>query len=497
MTIGRYNGGLNARIFVKLILSVLGVLVVALTAVDFLVSGVTDRNYRDGLKEELIEKCYMLASSGAALTQERVPAIARQGGARLTIVDAKGKVLADSEANPARMENHLQRPEIARALTGEPGYATRHSPTIGVDFLYVAVPYGDGGALRLAVPVSKIAQRVDDVRGKVLWATLLGFIPSILLAALFSRHVSHRLASIIDYAGKLSQGDFAARLRDTRHDELGVLSNKLNDTGAKLEHMVQELEREHSELEKLERIRKDFVINVSHELRTPLASIQGYTETLLDGAIDDPAHNMKFLGIIRQNAERLARLTGDLLALSRIELGRQKFQFGSYNANRLIEENTDSMRPIADKKNIDLRVEYTSPEIEVFCDSEAVHQILSNLIDNAVKYTPEGSWIKVGASAADVGEPVRFYVEDSGTGIPPAELPRLFERFYRVDKARSRELGGTGLGLAIVKHLTKAQGGEVGVESVVNKGSTFWFTLPDHDIGKPESEPVQSQFITP
>jgi two-component system phosphate regulon sensor histidine kinase PhoR len=253
---GRYNGGLTARIFVKLILAVLGVLVVALTAVDFLVSQVTERTYREGLTQELIEKGRMLAAGGVDPSQERVVEIAKAAGARMTVIDFDGGVISDSEADPQRMENHRQRPEFEKALHGEVGWITRRSPTIGVDFLYVAVPYGSKGALRLAVPVSKLRERVDDVRGKVLWSTLLGFIPSILLAALFARHVSRRLATIIEYAGKLAHGDFAARLRNPSRDELGILSSKLNDTGAKLENMVAELDREHTELEKLERIRR-------------------------------------------------------------------------------------------------------------------------------------------------------------------------------------------------------------------------------------------------
>ncbi len=471
---------MTARIFVKLILAVLGVLVVALTAVDFLVSQVTERTYRENLRLELVERGQMLAAS--RLDPARIREVGQASTARITVIAADGRVIADSENDPAKMENHRQRPEVVQALQGASGWITRHSATMGVDFLYVAVPFGTGEALRLAVPVSKIRTQVDAVRAKVLWSALLGFIPSILLAALFSRHVSKRLAGIIDYAGKLAQGDFAARLQNPGRDELGVLGDKLNDTGEKLEHMVKELDREHAELEKLERIRKDFVINVSHELRTPLASIQGYTETLLDGAIDDPVHNVKFLGIIRQNAERLARLTADLLALSRIELGRQKFQFNSYYVHRLIEENCDSMRPMADKKKVEIRVDVWDPKAEVFCDSEAVHQMLANLLDNALKYTPEGGSITVGARPVSE-KMVRFSVKDTGVGIPADELPRLFERFYRVDKARSRELGGTGLGLAIVKHLARSHGGEVGVESVVNEGATFWFTLPVDDIG--------------
>ena len=268
----------------------------------------------------------------------------------------------------------------------------------------------------------------------------------------------------------------------------------MNETGEKLQAMFEQLQHEHSELEKVERVRKDFVINVSHELRTPLASIQGYTETLLDGAIHDSEHNMRFLTIIRQNAERLARLTGDLMTLSRLELKTTKFQFFSYHVDDLVMDCVDSMRPMAEKKNVRLAVAPAGNEVEVFCDSESLHQIMSNLLDNALKYTPEGGLIEVTTRALE-GEPemVEIAVTDSGIGIPAEELHRLFERFYRVDKARSRELGGTGLGLAIVKHLVRAHKGTVRVSSEPGQGSTFAFTLPVHDVGLADDGAVEAE----
>ncbi len=206
---------------------------------------------------------------------------------------------------------------------------------------------------------------------------------------------------------------------------------------------------------------------------------------------------MRFISIIRQNAERLARLTGDLLTLSRIELRSTKFQFASYYVNALLRNSIDTLRPIADKKNIYLRLVEAPKTTEVFCDSEAVHQILSNLIENAIKYTPEGGSVTLSAqeleTPRDAMPMVELAVRDSGIGVPPEDLPRLFERFYRVDKARSREMGGTGLGLAIVKHLTLAQGGKVHVDSIVNQGSVFRFTLPVHDLGLQEHGAVQPE----
>lgn len=420
----------------------------------------------------------------------RVPEIAKNTNARVTVIARDGRVLAESEKDPAKMENHSARPEVIAALQGKNGWSERESTSLNESFLYVAVPTSTG-VLRLSMPTTYVNQEISTIRREVLVAVTLSFLPAALIAGLFARYFSEKLAAIIAYAGQLAKGNFQARLPNPGKDELGVLSRQLNETGEKLERMFEELQKEHTELEKLERIRKDFVINVSHELRTPLASIQGYTETLLEGAIHEPEHNIRFLTIIRQNAERLARLTSDLLSLSRIELKTQKFQFAAYYVNHLLREDVDTVRPMAEKKKITITLEPAPEEEEVFCDAEAVHQILSNLLDNALKYTPEGGRIFVGAEKVEGEAPgreqVKLYVRDTGIGIPEDDLPRLFERFYRVDKARSRELGGTGLGLAIVKHLVRAQGGEIGVTSEFHKGSTFSFTLPVHDIGQIES----------
>ncbi|HVW83860.1 MAG TPA: ATP-binding protein, partial [Bryobacteraceae bacterium] len=354
------------------------------------------------------------------------------------------------------------------------------SHTLGTGFVYVALPIPDG-ALRLAMPVANVIAEKVTIRNRILQSVALAFLPAVLLAAYFARRIANRLGAIVSYAGELANANFEARLPEVGWGELGLLGRKLNETSAKLERTVHQLQHEHSELDRLERIRKDFVINVSHELRTPLASIQGYTETLIDGAIDDPEHNLRFLNIIRHNAERLTRLTADLLTLSRLELRTQEFRFASFRVNDLLADVVDTIRPIAQKKNISMRHEPGPPECEVFCDSEAFYQVVSNLLDNAVKYTPEGGSITAGSRPIrreDGTEWIEFRVSDTGMGIPAEEQSRLFERFYRVDKARSRELGGTGLGLAIVKHLVRAHGGEVRVASEPGKGSTFFFTLP-------------------
>lgn len=485
---------MTARIFIKLILAVTGVLAVALTSVNLIATPRVRASFLSSLERELTEKAHALA-----LALPRDPSEFGQMGqalaSRITWVDSDGKVLADSEANPASMENHANRPEIAAAREGKTIFVQRASSTLGIDFSYLAIPVSvpaPGSSLRLAVSADQVNQRVRELRNSVLLATTLAFLPAGLLAAWFARRASASLGRIIDFTRILTQGNFRMRLEGSGRGEFGLLTANLNETSEKLQFMMERLNAEHAELEKVERIRKDFVINVSHELRTPLASILGYTDTLLDGAINEPQNAVKFLNIIRQNTERLTRLTADLLVLSRIELGQQRFKFASYSVNALIRDDVDAMYPLAASKGITLNVEPAPDSLEVFADAEAVHQILTNLLENAIKYTPDRGVVTVGAKPSGATH-VEFLVRDSGMGIPPEDLARLFERFYRVDKARSRALGGTGLGLAIVKHLTRAQGGEVRVESKLDKGSTFYFTLPINDLGLDESGAIQQE----
>jgi two-component system, OmpR family, phosphate regulon sensor histidine kinase PhoR len=231
-----------------------------------------------------------------------------------------------------------------------------------------------------------------------------------------------------------------------------------------------------SALKKVERIRRDFVANVSHELRTPVSVIKGYAETLLSGALDDDAERRtRFLEIIQHHADRLGVLIGDLLALSELESGEVSMQPESVQLEASIRQVLLLMEQRGEEKGIAISVEVTGAA-RVLADRSRLDQVLINLLDNALKYSSQGG--KVAIEAAEEGDMVRISVRDSGIGIPKKDLPRLFERFYRVDEARSRDQGGTGLGLSIVKHIVQAHGGRVFVESTQGEGSVFSFTLP-------------------
>jgi two-component system, OmpR family, phosphate regulon sensor histidine kinase PhoR len=227
-------------------------------------------------------------------------------------------------------------------------------------------------------------------------------------------------------------------------------------------------------LERLELVRQEFLSNVSHELRTPLTSIMALAETLEAGAIDDQEHNRRFLSIIQKNAARMHRLIDDILELSAIEAGNVKVHPETVHLRALVEDVAGSLSALAAARKIAVH-NLVEPETRVFADPHRLVQMLTNLIDNAIKFNREGGTISIKYDS-DAGDRIR--IEDTGEGIPAHHLDRLFERFYRVDRARSRELGGTGLGLAIVKHLARAHGGEVTVESRFGEGTQFVIELP-------------------
>jgi len=279
-------------------------------------------------------------------------------------------------------------------------------------------------------------------------------------------------------------------IRGARHLTLQVTASPLGrDDGGPRAYVL--VFHDITAVRQLERVRRDFVANVSHELRTPLAAIGGYTETLLSGALDDPPRARRFLEIIERHSNRLGRLVDDLLTLSDLELGRTELQRGPQDPTAVVDACFETLRAKAEAAGVTL--ENTVPEgtPPIDADADRLEQAMLNLVDNAIKYTPSGGHVRVAAAVLGAAEVpravvvpagvkrfVEIQVADTGVGVPAEDLSRLTERFYRVDKARSRELGGTGLGLAIVKHIVQAHGGWMSIESELHKGTTLRLFLP-------------------
>jgi two-component system phosphate regulon sensor histidine kinase PhoR len=567
------------RIFFKLVVVFALVIAAATLTLDVAITHAWRSSLRQQIESNLRQKTAMFALRVAAAPLSSadlkpiVQSIAEASGARATVIDRRGQVLADSGATAEKMENHARRPEFQAALAGQIGMDTRNSHTLGVDLLYVAQPV-PGGAVRLAVPLNAIAEANQKVFRSLVFASALACFIAILLSAWASRNVSGRLGRILSFAGKIAEGDFSARLAEDQNDEIGRVAIALDATARKLQTSFQEVEDSRSELEavlnsmqepviaisrdcraqwanrrmemltptgvriglpivqtvrdpnfltsiqeaaqhrkpvtarvnsfvpgrvfaatvapmpsgglvavlhdltdaeSIETTRRDFIANVSHELRTPLTSIQGYAETLLDGVTSEETQR-DFLEIIRKNAARMTRLTEDLLILARVESGDKKLRRCPLSASELLRDAADYFRDHGADSGMTFDVVNEALKM-VSADRDAVFQVFSNLIDNACKYASQGGRILIGAH--DVEGFVQFYVRDFGPGVASEHLPRLFQRFYRVDKARSRESGGTGLGLAIAKHIILAHGGIITAESELNHGCTFIFSLPE------------------
>ena len=573
------------RIFFKLLAIFLIVIAATALILDVMIGNAWEASLRAEIERNLTQKTLLFAHRVETDHTRSVAEIAAEegqaAGARATVIDASGKVLADSQTDPAKMENHAARKEFAAALAGRTGENERRSATVGIPFLYVAVPIS-GGAVRLAYPLSDVEAVQGQVRWRLFWGSLIASLIALLIAGSSSIWTARRLERIVNVAARIERGDLRARVDDHPLDEIGKVAAAIDRTAGQvelsfaavrssqrqLETLLNSMQdavvavssdglvrwanqpldrlvpqrtrlnapvvetirdpdflaavkaatttkevktaratsivpgrafdvtaaplpdggavavlRDLTETERVEKTRRDFIANVSHELRTPLTSIQGYTETLLDTASDGSGSSREFLEIIRKNALRMSRLTEDLLTLARVESGETRFETEPVAPIELLNDAEESFREIARTQGVELEIldaqgKNGSAESlpNVSADREAIHQVFSNLIDNAMKYGRSGARIELGARSADRG--IEFYVRDFGAGISSEHLPRLFERFYRVDKARSRESGGTGLGLAIAKHIMRAHSGSIRAESELGHGSTFLFTLP-------------------
>ena len=304
----------------------------------------------------------------------------------------------------------------------------------------------------------------------VLYAACIFLILIGVANAIASHRIRMNLHHITELARDIQEGKLDTRIPVYHGDEMEVLTIEINT-------MVATLQTDILELKKLEQYRREFLGNVSHELRTPIFNIQGYIESLQRGAMHDPAVANKFLERAHSNVLRLNTLVNDLMEISQIESGEMRMSFRYFNIAPLIQQVAEELEPSAELKGLGIAIKLESndaTEIEVYADKERIKQVLVNLVDNAIKYTDQGT---VTLSARKEHHKVTVTVADTGMGIPSEQQPRIFERFYRVDKDRSREAGGTGLGLAIVKHILERHNSKITVESELGKGSIFTFLL--------------------
>jgi len=405
--------------------------------------------------------------------QKRTRTLADELDLRITVIDEHGRVLGDSEKEPSQMEDHIDRPEIIKAMENGFGQSTRPSDTLGYNMKYVAVRVEDGGdilgVVRFSLPLSEVQLQIQLIYRAVLYGAIVAIVIALTIAYFVSRSITSPIRQMQEIAQQIAKGDFSAKVKIGSKDELGELAKSLNTMADKLQQKMENLKQ-------MDRMKTDFVANVSHELKTPLTLIKGYIETLEDKAINDKDKARKFISIIKEHADRLENIINDLLSLSELELSRRCIEKTDCDLKSLIDEVALGFGHALARKNQVLNVNSQGNDLRIKADRDKIEQVFVNLIDNAIKYTQEAGTIEI--SIRDQQDAVTVTVQDNGIGIPKEHIDRVFERFYRVDKARSRELGGTGLGLGIAKHVVLAHNGEIHIESRVSKGTIVSVTLP-------------------
>ena len=400
---------------------------------------------------------------------------------RISLIDQTGTVIADSDVPLTKLsevKNHLNRPEVQQALQIGIGHDIRRSATVGRDFLYMAKeikkspisgPFHNLQFIRLSVPYEQVQHQIDSIRSIEILTGFCVLIFIVLVSMFVSRRITNPITQIARDVEQIRRGDLEAKIVLKSNDEIGLVAKAINE-------IVDKLKADIVQLKKLEQVRSQFLGNVSHELRTPLFSIQGYLETLLEGAVNDPSVNRSFLQKAQTNVDRLNSLLEDLINISQIESGEMKLSFRYFKLNEFLDSVAKEFEKLAASRNVHLKLFFNTTEAdEVFGDKERLRQVLNNLLSNAINYNKE--YGEAVLSTAKTTQGIQISVSDTGVGIPPEHVPRIFERFYRVDSDRSRALGGTGLGLAIVKHIIEAHGSRVQVESVFGEGSVFKFIL--------------------
>ena len=571
------------------------VFVIGIALTDWSLSRVVAEHELDALKDSLARQSSLVANLVAPVfdripeLQEQVIRFTEGTNIRATIIDAHGKVLADSSETPENlreMDNHASRPEIAAALRKETGVSIRYSLTLKTKMLYIAVPIVmDGsvrGVVRSAMPVSRVDETFASARKTIFTVAVFAILVILVTGLLFTRRLTRRIRQITRGAERYASEDWSEKVLIDGRDELKMLADTMNHMASILRHRIRDLESEKAkisailshmtdaviavngtkevvmanpmaeklfgfsaaaalgkslieatrhphletivdeaflkgqtiageiqlispakkilrisvvitgenvrdikgiivfnditEIRRLENNRKEFVANVSHELRTPLTSLKGFIETLLDGASRDPSTSERFLKMMQEDATRLGRLVEDMLTLGEIEQGALPLKKEALDLDAEIRAVVERFGPQLETKKILVEDQLGTKPLTVAGDRDKVRQVFVNLIDNAAKYSPENSKILLRADPNQFG--ITVSVEDTGPGIPADVVERVFERFFRVDKARPRDLGGTGLGLAIVKHIMEAHGGKITCLSKPGIGTRFTAFFP-------------------
>ena len=417
-------------------------------------------NYFTGLQKSQLRNETELAAQGVANAGMNYFDGLNTEGYRITWIGADGSVLYDNEADTATMENHMEREEVKQALAGEYGESTRYSDTLSVKQLYAAKRLPDGSIVRLSIVQVAI------------WALILGFVQPICIVILIALVLTFVLASRI--AKKIVK---PINEIDLNKPEQYYGQENYKEVEPLLLHIAaqrNQLKKDQEQIEKTALIRQEFTANVSHELKTPLHAISGYAELLENGMVKE--EDIKpFAGRIRSESSRMTKLVEDIIELTKLDNGGAEMEWEDCNLLRIAENAVDSLDAAASALNISVSVDGTDAPIKGI--PQTLYSIVYNLCDNAIKYNHAGGNVSV--EIRPQKNDTVLTVKDTGVGIPEECQDRVFERFYRVDRSHSTEVGGTGLGLSIVKHAVKIHGGRIKINSEIGKGTEFVVTLPN------------------
>ena len=393
--------------------------------------------------------------------------LSNQLDTRIRILDALGTVLVDSQQEQ-RGINLQSDPLVAQALTGSHASRTDWALSGQAAAMHLAMPVTSheqlAGVVYLSQPLRDVVAVLHDLRNLWLWSTGIALALSTAVGLLLSRAIASPVRRLTLAAGQVAGGQLDQQVPVTSRDELGRLSQTFNEMTGRLRAARQ--------------TQTDFVANVSHELRTPLTALKGTIETLRDGAVDDPEVRDRFLCTAEGETDRLIRLVNDLLLLSRADSEALPLQRVPLDLAQLARATVERLAPQAGDCGVALRVEAVPATPPAWADHDRIEQVLVNLLDNACKFSRPGGTVTVRVEG-EAGRPVQVQVRDQGIGIPAEQLPRIGERFYRADRARSRAEGGSGLGLSIAQALVELHGGRLRIESQEGMGTVVTFTLPE------------------
>lgn len=388
---------------------------------------------------------------------------------RFTVINLKGRVIADSDVkNSSTMQNHINREEVKEAIDSGIGYSMRKSETLRESMLYVAcLSVNKKYIIRMAVPFSGVEQYAWSFIPAIIISTLITLIVSAILADRFARSVTRPLKEIAEEMHKLKEEKPEFHFKHYQYDEMNVIA----DTTMQMSKAVKE-SMDRIEFERM--IRQEFFSNASHELKTPLTSVRGYVELLENDMATNEKMKKDFLSRIKKETNNMTNLINDILMISRLETKEAEVILSEIRICPLVKEIYNSLQPLA--KEYQVTLDMNCRPLSMYANVQQIRELLNNLIINAIKYNkPNG---KVNISITSEGKDVVIVVEDTGVGIPDDAKQRVFERFYRVDKGRSKKVGGTGLGLSIVKHIVGYYNGSIELQSKLMEGSKFSVRLP-------------------